>query len=197
MSAITLSPGANFVVDAVSKQYEVITLKETGYGSRRKAVFKFTDCVLPLFDNAGVGGQIANQIFAMPVGATAVQFTSSAVDLTIERASGTTTSLADAWNGDIGVGTTTGIGAALSTTEDNIMLTTTIPVAVAGKATVNKGVPDTPAYQAPLDVSGGSVVGFLNILVDDANQDGSVTAATVKLNGTLTLHYEVVGKVLS
>lgn len=197
MSAITLSPGANFVVDAVSKQYEVITLKETGYGSRRKAVFKFTDCVLPLFDNAGVGGQIANQIFAMPSGATAVQFTSSAVDLTIERASGTTTSLADAWNGDIGVGTTTGIGAALSTTEDNIMLTTTIPVAVAGKATVNKGVPDTPAYQAPLDVSGGSVVGFLNILVDDANQDGSVTAATVKLNGTLTLHYEVVGKVLS
>lgn len=189
MSAITLAPGANFKVDAVTKQFDPqLSLKETGYGSRRKAVFKFVDCILPLHDNAGVGGEIVNQIGLMP--SQGVVFSSGSVDLTVERFTGTTTSLADAWTGMVGVGSTIGVAADLTTTEQNIVAKTVPAAAAAGKALVNA----LSGAGLVVDASAGTSHVFLNILVDDGSQDGSVTPATVKLNGTVTLHYEVLGK---
>lgn len=191
MGAITLSVGTAFPKDAVTKKpTPYVSLKETGYGSRRKAKFVFKDCELPVVDNAGVGGQICNQLFAVP--ANVIQIDGVRTDLTIARSSGNSTSLSDTFDGDLGIGTTVGIGGTLATTEQDIMNTQTIPQAVAGVATAKLNQALTVA-SALVDGSAGTVKGFLNILVDDADQDGSGTPAKVKLNGEVTIHYTVLG----
>jgi len=185
MSAIVLSALNTFPVDAITKQVDSVKVKETGYGSRRKVVFEFKDCVVPMVNNPGNGGQICNKLFDLP--AELIEFEAMRVNLTIARASGTVGGLADAFAGDIGIGSTTGIGPALATTEQDIYAQQAIGPAAAGVATV-KQVQNPTAV--PFDATAG-VSGFLNILVAAANEDG--TAVTVKLNGTITMFYTVLG----
>lgn len=189
MSAISLDVGAGFPVNDVNRSpFPYVSLKETGYGSRRKATFVFNDCELAVVDNAGVGGQISNQLFAVP--ANVIQIDGVGVDLTIGRSSGTTTSLSDTWDGFIGVGTATGVANDLTGAEVDIFAKTATPQAVAGVSTIKKQQALTVAI-ALVDGTAGTVKGFLNVIVDDADQDGSVTPAKVKVNGTLTIHYTV------
>lgn len=90
------------------------------------------------------------------------------------------------WDGDFGVGSVAADNSAsLSSTEQNVIATTSTPQAVAG-ATSAKGKLTTAAL---IDGSVTAVDLYLNLLVDDADQDVTSTPCNLIVNGTVTLTY--------
>lgn len=160
----------------------VKTTTEAGYV---KTVLTFEDKHVALVDAAGVVARAALKVLDLPAGLVAIAGAVADLQLT-KSAAGVN---AD-WDGDFGVGSAAAAAdATLSGTEQNIIPTTATPQAVAG-ATTAKGI-STAAVQ--LDGTGTAVDVYLNLLVDDADQDVTTTPTDLIINGTLTLVWSLIG----
>lgn len=94
------------------------------------------------------------------------------------------------WNGDFGIGSVAADNTAtLSSTEQNVIPTTSTPAAVAGVSSA-KGKLLTAAL---LDGSVTPVDLYVNLLVDDGDQDVTTTPCNLILNGTVTITYANLG----
>lgn len=148
-------------------------------------IFTFTNAVMTGIDNAGVGGRAAMKFCDMPEGLIVVA--AAVANLTLLKSSA---GINADFDGDFGIGSVVAdSGATLATTEQNIIPTTATPQAVAG-ATTAKGVSTAVVV---LDGTATAVDLYLNILIDDADQDMTGTPANLAVNGTITLTYLVAG----
>lgn len=147
--------------------------------------FTFKDVAIPGIDTAATVGRATLKFADLPEG---LIFIAAAVaNLTLGKSSA---GINADFDGDFGVGTVAAAGdATLSSTEQNVIPTTATPQAVAG-ATTAKGVSTAAVV---LDGTATAVDLYLNILIDDADQDMTGTPANVIVNGTITLTYLVAG----
>ena len=79
----------------------------------------------------------------------------------------------------------------MSSTEDNLLPSTATPQAVTS-ATTAKGQ-STSAENIVVDGTSTAMDVYLNILVDDADQDVTTTPCNIICNGTITLHWTNLG----
>lgn len=149
-----------------------------------KTVLTFDDVRLPLVDEAGVVAYAGLKVYDMPVGF--IQFWAARLNLTLGK---TSAGVNLDWDGDVGVGTVTASNNnTLAATEQNIIPTTATPQAVAGVTTA-KAVSTITEAGLVVDGSGTAVDVYVNLLVDDADQDVTGTPASLILNGTLTIYW--------
>lgn len=170
-----------------------LSVKETGYGKSRRTEIVFRDVSYSVVDDAGVVGLVCNKIYDFAPGAILVK--GAVADLTVlgaNPAGAKGLNTAGDWDGDFGVGTVVGAGATLASTEQNIIPTTEIPQAVAFASTI-KGVSTSTEAGKVLDGTGTAIDLYLNILIDDADQDATANAATLTLNGSITIDWEDLG----
>lgn len=159
--------------------------RRTGTGLRTD-IFTFKDVHMPMIDNAGVGAHAALKFCDMPEGIVDIEACVANLTLTKSAAGVNAT-----WNGDFGVGSTAADNSAtLATTEQNIIPTTATPAAVAGVTTA-KGQQAATTIQ--LDGHTTPVDLYLNILVDDADQDVTTTPTDIIVNGTIRVTYANAG----
>ena len=145
-------------------------------------VLTFKDVAIPLTDVASTVAYGSLKFFTFEAGQ--IDITGCVVDLDITKSSA---GVNNDWDGDFGIGTVAAAGdATLSSTEQNVVATTATPQAVAG-ATTAKGKLTAGAV---LDGSSDAVDLYLNVLVDDADQDVTTTACNLIFNGTITLTYQ-------
>ena len=161
---------------AVAGSLATVT-EETGIV--RKTVITFASRVLALTDVASTVAYVGSKVYDFPEGA--IFILGAVADLTITKdAAG----VDDAFNGDFGVGTVTASNnATLATTEQNIIPTTATPAASSGVTTgrgVSTAAVTLDGTTTPADV-------YLNILVDDGDQDVTSTPTNLLITGTLTL----------
>jgi hypothetical protein len=144
-------------------------------------VLTFKNVVVPLIDNAGVGAHGFFDFFTFAAGQ--INIVGCVANLAITKSSAGVN--AD-WDGDFGVGSVAcDNSATLTSTEQNIIPSTSTPQAVAG-VTSAKGKLLTAAL---LDGSITPVKMFLNVLVDDADQDVTTTPCNLIFNGTVTVTF--------
>lgn len=164
-----------------------VTAKELGVGGFQTTILTFVNTPVPLTDEAGVVAYGGLKVYDFPQGYIFMQ--GAVADLAITKSSAGVN--AD-WDGDIGVGTVTASNnASMASTEQNIIPTTATPQAAAG-ATTGKAV-STPTEHAILDGHTTAIDAFLNLLVDDGDQDVTTTPCNLIVNGTLTLHWLFMG----
>lgn len=150
-----------------------------------KTVLTFKNTPLPLIDTAGVVARCALKVFDFPEGAIVIFGATANLALT-KSAAGVN---AD-WDGDFSLGSVAAAGdATLTGTEANVLPSTATPQAVAG-ATTAKGI-STGSVQ--LDGTATPVDLYLNVLVDDADQDVTTTATNLIANGTITVLWANLG----
>lgn len=145
----------------------------------KKTVITLTNYVIALVDNAGVGAHGGAKIFDMPAGVIDIENAVSALAITKSSAGVNAT-----WNGDFAVGSVVAaVDATLTGTEANIIPSTSTPAAVAGLSSAN----GSAAAAARLGTLGAALDVYLNVLVDDADQDVTTTPCNLIFNGTVTL----------
>lgn len=150
-----------------------------------KASLKLTNVAVPLVDEAGVVAYGGLKIFDFPAGTILVLGAHADLDLT-KSSAGVNAN----WDGDFGLGTVTASNnGTLSSTEQDILPTTATPQASGGVTTAN----GQNAAVAFLDGTSTAKDVFLNVLVDDADHDVTGTACNLIFNGTITLHYIILG----
>lgn len=155
-----------------------------GVGSQ-KTVITFVNTPLPLIDTPATVARCALKVLDLPEGDILIQ--SAVLNLVLTKSAAGVN--AD-WDGDVGVGTAAAAAdATLSGTEQNIIPTTPTPQAVAGVTTA-KG---RSTAQVILDGTTTAVDVYLNVLVDDADQDATTTPTNLIANGTLTIIWASAG----
>lgn len=144
-------------------------------------VLTFVNAVVPLVDHAATVAYGHLKFYTFAAGQ--INITGAVADLAVTKSSAGVN--AD-WDGDFGVGSTAADSSAtLATTEQDIIPTTATPQAVAG-ATTAKG---KMLVATLLDGSVTPVDLYLNMLVDDADQDVTTTPCNLIVNGTITLTF--------
>lgn len=162
-----------------------VNASQVGY---TKTVLKLVDTPIVLADNAGVVAYGSLKIFDLPEGL--IDIAGASCDLVLTKSS---TGVIATWDGDFGLGTTAAdSGAALATTEQNLIPTTATPQAVAGVANAD-GVMIGAMKPLLLDGTTTPVDVYLNILVDDADHDVTTTPCNIIANGTVTLTWATLG----
>lgn len=157
---------------------------KTGPGVQ-KTVLTFKNAPLALVDAAGVVARCALKIFDFPEGAVIIQ--GAVVDLALTKSAAGVN--AD-WDGDFSLGSAAAAAdATLTGTEANVIASTATPQAVAG-ATTAKAV---SAAAVQLDGTATPVDLYLNVLVDDADQDVTTTPTNLIANGTITILWANLG----
>jgi len=160
----------------------------------RKTVLTFKDLSVALGDDAGVKGWLAQKILTLADGL--VVFKGAVVDLTaLSSTYPAVTGVVAAWDGDFALG-------SIAASDDNdaspdgaevdlVALTATVQ-AVAGLG-VLKGISTTT--EAPLTKDGTSSPFdiYLNIVIDDGDQDVTTTPTSLVLNGTVTIDWQYIG----
>lgn len=150
-----------------------------------KTVLTFKNTPLPLIDTAATVARCALKIFDFPEGSVVIQGASVNLVLT-KSAAGVN---AD-WDGDFGLGTAAAAAdATLSSTEANVIASTATPQAVAGVSSA-KGRSTAALF---LDGTTTAVDLYLNVLVDDADQDVTTTPTSLIANGTITVLWANMG----
>lgn len=150
-----------------------------------KTVLTFKNTPLPLIDTAATVARCALKIFDFPEGS--IQIIGATANLALTKSAAGVN--AD-WDGDFGVGSAAAAAdAALSGTEQNVIPTTPTPQAVAG-ATTAKGLSTAGVL---LDGTATPVDLYLNVLVDDADQDVTTTPTNLIANGTITVLWANLG----
>lgn len=156
----------------------------TNYGTQaiQRTVIKLTDAAVALADEAGVVAYGGLKIFDFPAGL--IVFLGAVADLALTKSSAGVNAN---WDGNVGLGTVTASNnATLSSTEQNLIPTTSTPQAVSGATTADCKSTSTESG-AILDGTSTAVDVFLNLLVDDADHDVTGTACNLIVNGTITL----------
>lgn len=152
-------------------------------------VITLKNFTIPLVDAAGVVAHGGLKFFEFDKGQIVIS--GCVVNLVITKSSA---GVVDAWNGDFGIGSVIADAtASLSSTEQNIVATTSTPAGTgtgngaAGAHSTAKGKLTTAVT---LDGSVTAVDLFLNVLVDDANQDVTTTPCNMIFNGTISVTYQ-------
>lgn len=146
---------------------------------------RFLNTPLPLIDTAATVARCALKFFDFPEGQ--IEISGCTVNLALTKSAA---GVNDDWDGDFSVGTVAAAAdATLTSTEANIVATTATPQAVAG-ATTAKGI---AAATVRLDGTTTPVDLYLNVLVDDADQDVTTTPTNLIANGTITVTYANLG----
>lgn len=157
-----------------------VAVTELGIHPVHHTQFTLTNVNIAITLEASVVGYGGLKIYDMPSGA--IYVVGATANLTCARVG---TGLAEAYDGDFGVGTVTASNNnSLSSTEQNIIPTTATPQAVAG-ATTAKGQ-STATENAVIDGTSTAMDVYLNFLVDLA--DISATDA-ITVNGTINLFW--------
>jgi hypothetical protein len=168
-----------------------ITVKEQGIGASRKTVLAFRNVTVAVNDDAGVAGWLTSKIYDFPAGMIAVKGVHADLALTVDAAGVN----AD-WDGDFAVGTAGSTdGSALTSTLAAFIPSTATPQA-SGSATTAKGVTTAALY--PIDALDGTSTAidcYLNVLVDDADQDVTTTPTNMIFNGTVTIYWTNLGDI--
>lgn len=160
------------------------TATESGNAAIQRVVLTLVNTPVVLADNAGVVAFGSLKLYDAPAGHLLIL--GAVMDLALTKSS---TGVNADWDGDIGLGTAAANnGAALATTEQNIVPTTATPQAVAG-VTTGDGASTTTESGVIIDGHTTPVDVFLNILVDDADHDVTTTPCNIIVNGTITLTY--------
>lgn len=156
--------------------------KSMGAGHFRTLELSFSNMPISMVDEAGVVAYGSQKIVDMPEGAIVVL--GAVANLTFTEAA---TGINADFDGDFGIGTTAaGNNNALATTEQDIIQTTATVQAVSSVAVAKAVRTGAPAAfdgtVTPVDL-------YLNLLIDDADQNIGAGPAIVNVNGTVTLHY--------
>jgi hypothetical protein len=188
---VTLSAA---LTSTLYQRKNMVFLRETGYGNRRKAVFTFNNFSTPLVMTGGVGAAVVPQLLDFPDGAFVFQ--GGVIDLTMSRLTGVAAGLSDTWTGLVALGSTVGIPAALTTTEQDLVQFVASAAAVGSlgilQARSKQFLAATPEGAPCLyDNTAGTKKAFLNILVDLASGDSAANPITVQINGKVTMLYDV------
>ena len=150
-----------------------------------KTVLTFRNTPLPLIDTAGVVARCALKVFDFPEGS--VQIFGAVVNLALTKSAAGVN--AD-FDGDVSLGSVAAAGdATLTGTEANVVPSTPTPQAVAG-ATTAKALSTGGVL---LDGTTTAVDLYLNVLVDDADQDVTTTPTNLIANGTITVLWANLG----
>ena len=164
-----------------------VSATEYGNGVVHKTVLALTDHAVALTDEAGVAAYGGSKVYDFPEGAVLVL--GATANLAVTKSSA---GVDVDWNGDFGVGTVTaGNNAALATTEQDILPTTATPQASAGATTATGQ--STATEIAVLDGTSTAKDAYLNVLVDDGDQDVTSTACNLIFNGTITISWVNLG----
>jgi len=164
-----------------------VEVTEVSNGVLNKSVFTFTNHAMALTDEAAVVAYAGSKVYDFPEGAIYIMGAVADLDLTKSSAG-----VNDTWDGDFALGTVTASNnATLSSTEQDILPTTATPQAVAGATTANGQ--STATENAVIDGTTTAVDLYLNILVDDADQDVTSTPANIIVNGTVTVLWANMG----
>lgn len=184
-SAIAPGPGKSSSIFA----------RETGHGSRRRTVLEFHDHLITGADEAGVVGKFVEKVYTLPQGR--IWFEGASANLSLLRVNAAATGGVNAnWDGDFGLGTDAASAATLDGTEQDLIVTGAITQAVAGAASVAAGstsVSTSSGAGRILDGVSSAVDVYLNILVDDADQDMTTGGASMKVNGEIVIHWTYLG----
>jgi hypothetical protein len=162
-----------------------ITVKDVGAGAVRTLLFTLDNLHVKLTDEAAVVAYGSKKIYDFAQ--SSIQGLSATANLTATKVSKSDTEIIAAWDGDFGLGSAAaGNNAALATTEQDFIPTTATPQATAG-ATTAKGRstavgPNLDGTTTPADL-------YLNVLVDDADQNIGTTNAWIKFSGTIKVVY--------
>ena len=160
-----------------------VTVEERGAGGIHKTILTFTNVAIPMVDEAGVVAYGGLKIYDMPAGA--ILFLGALADLDLTKSSA---GVNDTWDGDVSLGTVTASNnGTLSSTEQNIIPTTSTPQAVSGATTAN--AQSTATENAVVNGTGTAVDVYLNLLVDDADHDVTTTPCNLIVNGRVILHW--------
>lgn len=167
-----------------------VTAQHLGAQNVQKTVLTLKDVAVPMVDEAGVVAYGGLKIYDLPEGA--ILFLGAVANLALTKSSAGVN--AD-WDGDFGLGTVTASNnATLSSTEQDLIPTTSTPQAASG-ATTAKGKSTSTEGAKILDGTGTAKDVFLNILVDDADHDVTGAACNIIVNGTITLFWTNLGDV--
>lgn len=150
----------------------------------QKLVFTFTNVAMALTDVASTVAYAGLKFWDAPEGA--VKIVGSVMNLVLTKSSAGVVAAA---NGDISVGTVTASNnATLTSTEANIIASTAwlMAAGVASPKLVTTAAVDLDGTAAAIDA-------YLNVLVDDADQDVTTTPCNIIVNGTVTLDVIVLG----
>lgn len=165
-----------------------VTVKEYGFGNYRTTVFTLAAVTMALTDVAETVAYTSLKIYDFPTGHIYIQ--SAVADLTFTASSA---GVNDDWDGDFGLGTAAAAGdASLTNTEDDIVPTTAVAAGAEDKIGVAKGT-STSAEHVIFDGSSTAKDLYLNVLVDDADQDVTSTPANLVAAGTITLNWIFMG----
>lgn len=183
--------GAVNVAATFHTQAGYLIADETGEGRFRTTRIRFADLIVTMADDAGVTAYGGLKVYDMPEGV--IEVLGSRANLTrVERTVAVDTGFAAAFDGDASVGTVTaGTGASLSSTEANLVPSFSTAQASAGVSAGGNSVATTRAgtidgTSSPMDI-------FLNLLVDDADQDLTTTASNLAVTGEIELSWMIVG----
>jgi hypothetical protein len=151
-------------------------------------VFTLSSVKMALTDVANTVAYTSQKIYDFPVGHIYIQ--SAVADLTLTAdAAGVNNN----WNGDFGLGTAAAAGdATLTNTEDDILPTTAVAAGTSDKIGVAKGV-STASEHVVFDGSSTAKDLYLNVLVDDGDQDVTGTPTNLIAAGTITLNWIFMG----
>lgn len=158
-------------------------------GKVRRTRFVFRDFKLALVDNAGVSAHVEQKLYTFPEGLLFVK--GWVANLTILRDQiGATNGVSATWSGIVGLGSVQSDGTAtLTSTEVDYIGSTAVGPAVAGQLTA--GAVGVAAAQ--LNDTGGAASVWLNLLVNDADQDVTTNPASLILNGEIVVNWELIG----
>lgn len=176
---VIASPAVSPVSGVVSQEFD---------RSARTLKLTFSDVSIALVDEAGVVAYAGLKIADLPEGAILLQ--GAVADLALTKSSA---GVNDDWDGDFSIGTVTASNnGTLSSTEANIIPSTATPQATSG-ATTAKGESTSTEAGTIIDGTTTPVDVYLNFLVDDADHDVTTTPCNLIVNGTIEIHYALLG----
>lgn len=150
--------------------------------SFRTTVLTLSSLSITMTDEAGVVAYGGKQLLDMPEGG--ILFLGCHADLDITKSGA---GINADFDGDFGLGTVTASNNnSLSSTEQNLIPTTSTPQAAAGVTTANgqsTAVAFIDGNSTPADV-------YLNFLIDDADQNGG---GALLVSGTIIIHWVPLG----
>ncbi|CAK0764496.1 conserved hypothetical protein [Gammaproteobacteria bacterium] len=167
-----------------AKNGATVSVVEYGIAYFHKTIISLTDTPITVVDGGenhqGVGGV---KIYDLPAGAILTHGAIAALTFTAGAGG-----IADAFDGDFGIGTVVGTGDDLTTTMQNIIPKTTIPQAAAGVAAATGQ--STAAESTVKDGTTTPVDVFLSALIDDADISAD---DTLTVSGTIIIHWTNLG----
>lgn len=163
---------------------------QVGSAGNRKTVLTFVNQPIVLADNAGVIAFGSKQVYDFPEGL--ISYEGAVAKFTVTK---TSTGVIATWAGKVGLGTVAADNTAtLSSTEQDLIATTTTPAATAGVGTADALATSTEAPKL-FDGSATAKDMYLNVLVNDTDHDVTTTPCNLIYNGTLTFHWRLLGDV--